>query len=435
MNASPELIGWIGLIVMIILLFAGLGIGFAMGFIGFVGFIAIGGLIPALNVLSTVPYEMMCNYTISVIPLFLLMGIVAANTGISSDLYKAANTWVGQIRGGLAMATTIACAGFAAICGSSLPEVITMGKIAVPEMKKYNYDMTLATSSIAAAGSLAALIPPSMGLIMYSILTEQSIGKLFVAGILPGVLMTVLFVLVVAIQVIIKPHVAPAGPKTTFKEKILSLRFTWSMIALFLLVMGGIYGGIFTPTEGGGIGAFGAFIIGAAGRRLNKKVIMSSMIETTKTTGMIVVLIIGAFIMMKFVAISQIPFSLANYISGLEVNRYIIFAGIILVYIIVGMFLDIMGAITLTVPILFPVIQALGFDPIWYGVIMVMVIEMGIITPPVGLGVFVLSGVTDIPISTIFKGVWPYVVAILTCVTLVTAFPQIALLLTRSMSG
>lgn len=433
MSISPEMAGWIGLVVLILLMFAGMWVGFAMGLVGFLGFVYLSGLNSGFKVLATVPYGVLRDYNISVIPLFLLMGVIAANTRIGEDLYRAGNAWVGQFRGGLAMATTLACAMFAAICGSSLSEVITMGKVAVPEMKRYKYDDTLATATIAAAGSLAILIPPSMGFIMYAILTTQSVGKLFMAGIFPGILLTVLFIVVVTVITMLKPSLAPPGRKTTFKEKIASLRYTWAMVVLFVLVMGGIYAGIFTPTEGGAIGAFGAIVISIAGRRLTRKNFFASIMETAKTTGMMAALIIGAFIMMRFFAVSTLPFALAEFIASLEVSRYVVFVGIVIIYIIIGMFLDIMGAIILTVPILYPVVLALGFDPIWYGVVMVLLIEMGMITPPFALNVFVLSGTTGIPCGTIFRGVWPYVGAILACVVIITIFPQIALFLPTSM--
>jgi C4-dicarboxylate transporter, DctM subunit len=430
---SPEIIGVIGLIVLLILLFAGMWIGFAMGLVGFLGFLYLNGFLPALKVLGTVPYSTLYDYTISVTPLFILMGIVVGNTGISHDLYVSANTWLGQFKGGLAMATAAACALFAAICGGSLPELVTMGKVAVPEMKKANYDMSLATATVASAGSLAILIPPSLGFIMYAILTESSVGKLFMAGILPGILLTLLFILVIAIIAWRRPASAPAGPKTTLKEKIVSIRYTWAMLLLFILVMGGIYGGIFTPTEAGAIGAFGAIAISTVTKRLTGKSLFDALLETAVATGMIVALIVGAFLLMRFFAVTKLPFALANFAAGLEVNRYIIFAAIIGIYIIIGMFLDVMGAIILTVPILFPVILKLGFDPIWYGVVMVIIIEMGVVTPPVGLNVFVLSGVTGVPISTVFRGVWPFVGAMILCIIIITIFPQIALFIPGTM--
>jgi len=352
---------------------------------------------------------------------------------MSEDLYRSGNAWVGQFRGGLAMATTMACAAFGAICGSSLPEVITMGKVAVPQMRKFNYDMKLATASIAAAGSLAILIPPSLAFVLYSILTEQSVGKLFIAGILPGILLTVLFMMTIAVIVWRNPAAAPAGPRTTLKEKLISLKHTWTMLALFTLVMGGIYGGIFTPSEGGAIGAFLAIVISAFQRRLTSEKLWQSLLETIRTTGMIAALITGAFILMRFLAITKLPFSLARFVGGLPIGPYGVLGCIVVFYFIVGMFFDVMGAVILTVPIIYPVVIEVGFDPIWFGVVVVLLIEMGLITPPVGFNVFVLSGATGIPSRTIFQGVWPFVAAIFICLILITIFPQIALFLPRSM--
>jgi C4-dicarboxylate transporter DctM subunit len=429
MEISPNMVGVIGIIVLLIFLMLRMWIGFAMALIGFVGFAYIVGINPAFKVLATVPYSTLSNYTISVIPLFILMGVVAGNTGISEALYRSANTWLGQVRGGLAMATTVACGAFAAICGHSGVGTITMGKIAVPEMKRYNYAEPMATACVSAGGTLGILIPPSLAFILYAILTEQSVGKLFMAGIFPGILLVALFVIVIGIQAWINPRIAPAGAKTSFRQKVVSLKYTWPMIALFLLVIGGIYGGIFTPTEAGAIGAIGAIIIAAATRQLTRSNFIDSLKETLMTAGMIVTIIMGAFIFMRFLSVSKLPFTLSEIVVGLPFSRYTIFVLIIILYIILGMFMDIMPCIILTIPILYPVVIALGFDPIWYGVIMVLVIEMGMITPPIGINVFILSGVTGIPIGTIFRGVWPFVGAELVCIALVTLFPQIALFL------
>ena len=425
--------GVLGLIVLLVLLFARMWIAIAMALIGFLGFIYIGGLDPALMILATVPYRTLSNYTLSTLPLFVLMGIVIANTGIGEDLYHAAHTWMGRLKGGLAMATVLACAALAAICGNSMAGTITMGKVAVPEMRKYKYDESLATACVATGGTLGFLIPPSLGFILYAILTEQSVGKLFMAGVLPGLLLVSLLISVIFIIGKFKPLSMPPGPGTSFKEKIVSIKYTWAMVLLFLLVMGGIYGGIFTPTEAGAIGAFGAIVISAISRRLTLQNLFTSLFEAARTTGMIACIIIGAFIFSKFLCISELPFSLSEFVGGLPFNRYTIFAIIVFLYILLGMFMDVMPAIVLTVPILYPVIISLGFDPIWYGVIMVLVMEMGMITPPIGMNVFILAGVTGSDIGTIFRGVWPFVAAELLCVIIVTIFPQIVMFLPNMM--
>jgi len=433
MDLSPNIVGVIGIIVLLITLIARMWIGFAMGLIGFLGFAYIVGIGPAFKVLATVPFTTLSNYTISVIPLFILMGVIAGNTGISEALYRAANVWMGQVRGGLAMATCVACAAFAAICGHSGVGTITFGKVAVPEMKRYNYDDSLATACVAAGGSLGFLIPPSLGFILYAILTEESVGKLFIAGIFPGILLTLLFIIIIGIIARINPRLAPPGLKTSFKQKITSLRYTWAMLLLFLLVMGGIYGGVFTPTEAGAIGAIGAIIIALVGRQLTRHNFIESLKETLRTSGMILAIIMGAFIFMRFLTVTKLPFSLSEMVVNLPFDRYIIFIFIIVLYVILGMFMDIMPIIVLTVPILFPVVTALGFDPVWYGVVMILVIEMGLITPPIGMNVFILSGVSGISIGTIFRGVWPFVAAELICIALITTFPQIALYLPNQM--
>jgi tripartite ATP-independent transporter DctM subunit len=357
------------------------------------------------------------------------MAMVISNTGIGASLFKTAHTWLGQLRGGLAMAGVLASGGLAAIMGDSVAEVVTMGQVAVPEMRKYKYDDQLATGSVAAGGTLGILIPPSLGFILYGILTEQSVGMLFMAGILPGILLTFLFLVAIRIITAFRPSAGPPGPKTSLKEKIVSLKGTWHVLLLFLLIIGGIYGGIFTPTEAGGVGAFGAIVISAVSRRLTIKILLDSLLEATKITAMIMLLIVGAFILMKFLALSKLPFMLSQAIGGHSLPPFAVFTGIILLYIILGMFLDIFSAIVLTIPLIFPLVLEMGFDPIWFGVIMVLVMEMGLITPPVGLNVFALAGVTGIPLHTIFRGVLPFVLAMIICIIFLAIFPQIALFL------
>jgi C4-dicarboxylate transporter, DctM subunit len=431
---SNELIGLIGVIVLVLLLFTRMWIGFAMMLVAFVGLVILQkDFHVALIVFGTVPYRYIAFYTFSAVPMFLLMGVILSNTGIAGDLYRAAHHWLGQLRGGLAMASVVACAALAAIMGESVPEVITMGKVAVPEMLKFKYSKTLATGCVAAGGTLGVLIPPSMGFILYGILTEVSIGKLFMAGILPGVLLTFLFVGAIFVVTRLNPESGPPGPKTTLTEKMISLKYVWHAVVLFLLVLGGIYTGIFTPTEAGAIGAFGAIIITLASRRLKFKTLTDAMLEATKTTAMITIMVMGAFIFMKFLALRNLSFLAGDYIAGLQVNRYIIFAAIVVLYIILGMFLDVMSAIILTMPVIYPIIVALGFDPIWYGVVVVLLMEMGMITPPVGMNVFVLGAVTDVPLGTIFRGVIPFVIALVICIAIVTVFPQIALFIPNGM--
>lgn len=426
---SPEVAGIIGIAAVVLLLLARMWIGLSMAIVGFLGLAYLIGPDGAFGVLGTVPYKYTAFYPMSAIPLFIFMAMIISNTGISSDLFETAHKWLGQFRGGLAMAGVLASGALAAIMGDSVAEVVTMGQVAVPEMRKYKYDWQLATGSIAAGGTLGILIPPSLGFILYGILTEQSVGLLFMAGILPGILLTALFMAAIWIITAFRPSAGPPGPKTGFKEKVVSLKGTWHMLLLFLLIIGGIYGGIFTPTEAGGAGAFGAIVISAISRRLTFKILMDSLVDATKITTMIMLLVVGAFILMKFLAISKLPFLLAQTISELPLPPYAIFAGIIILYIFLGMFLDIFSAIVLTIPMIYPLILKMGFDPIWFGVIMVLVMEMGLITPPVGLNVFALAGVTGVPLHVIFRGVMPFVVAMIICIILLALFPQIALFL------
>jgi tripartite ATP-independent transporter DctM subunit len=431
---SPELVGLIGIAVLVVLLLSGMWIGVAMAIIAILGIGFIRGFAQAFTMSGIIPFQNISFYPISVLPMFILMGVIIAETGIGEDLYYTAYRWIGQLRGGLAMATVIACAGLAAVTGISAAAIVTMGKVALPEMRKYNYDVPLATGSIACAGTVALLIPPSIAFVMYGILTENSIGKLFIAGILPGILLSALFAVAIFITTTVRPKAGPPGPKTSLKEKIMSLNKTWHVIILFLLVLGGIYGGIFTPTEAGAVGAFGAFVIAAAYRRLTPKIFLYCLKETALMSGMILFIIAGAFLFMHFMAVSKLPFAMGDAISALHVPRMVIFTGIVFIYIILGMFLDIMSCIMLTIPIVYPAMLALGFDPIWFGVMLVILIQMGLVTPPVGMDVFFLSGVTGVPVGTIFRGIVPFCIAIIICIILLAAFPQIALVLPSMMT-
>jgi C4-dicarboxylate transporter DctM subunit len=430
---SPEIVGLIGIAVLIASLFAGMWIGLAMAFLGFLGFAYLGGIDAALGIMATVPYSTIATYGVAVVPLFLLMGNVASNTGISGDLYKTGYTWMGHLPGGLAMGTIGACAGFAAICGSSIAAAATMSKVVLPEMKKYKYDPKLATGSVAAGGTLGILIPPSLGFIVYGLLTQESIGKLFMAGVLPGILLVALFIIQIFLLARRDPQTAPPGPKVSFVKKLASLRFTWAMLLLFILVMGGIYTGLFTPSEAGAIGAFGSIAITFVSRRLNVGNLLAAILDTGQTTAMVFLLLVGAMIFMRFLSITKLPFTVADFVSQLAFPPYLLLALIVVIFIIIGMFMEILSSMALTLPIIFPAILAVGFDPIWFGVIMVVVCEMGLITPPVGMNVFVIAGVSNVPPGTIFRGALPFVITMLICVVILTIFPQIALYLPNMM--
>jgi tripartite ATP-independent transporter DctM subunit len=432
MNA--ELIGVGGILLLFVFLAFRMHIGIAMALIGFAGVSLIVNLKAGLNLLGMVPWTEGSSYSLSVIPLFILMGQFAFVSGISQDIYKAVNDWMGHLRGGLAMATIVACSMFAAVCGSSLATGATMAKVAIPEMQKYGYDPRLATGSVAAGGTLGILIPPSIGFIIYGILTEESIGKLFMAGILPGILLSSLFLLSIYIQCRLNPEIGPQAEPTSWNTKFTSLYGTWPMLSLFVLVMGGIYFGFFTPTEAAGIGAFGACIITLLKKKLSFNTFVESLLVTGNMTAMIFLIIIGANIFSSFLALTGIPFMLAEAVATLQLPRMVVLLIILLIFVMLGCVMDCFAIMILMVPILFPIIQAMNFDPIWFGVIMVIVLEVGLITPPVGLNVFVIKGaVPSVSITTIFQGVWPFLIAAIVCIAAIILFPQIALLIPSNM--
>lgn len=430
---NPELVGVIGVIVLVVLMFSRVWVGVSMILVGFIGFGVLAGWEQALNVLGAEPYTNVAFYPITAIPLFILMGAIVTVTGISTDLFNTANKWIGQLRGGLAMASIAACAAFAAISGSSSACAATMGKVALPEMKKHNYDDKIASASIAAGGTMGILIPPSMGFILYGILVEQSVGKLFIAGIVPGILQAVFYIILIFVLCRVNPLLGPPGEKATMKEKVFSLKNTWAMLLLFLLVMGGIYMGVFTPTEAGAIGSFGAIIIALVSRRFNWGKFRFAMVDTAKTTAMIIFMIVGAFIFMRFMTISQLAFALGDFVAALTVSKYIVLIAIVVMYIILGCFFDIYSAIVLTLPIVYPVILAVDFDPIWFGVVMVRMMEVGAITPPFGMNVFILSGVSDIPVGKIFRGITPFVITDFLHIALLCAIPALSTFLPEMM--
>jgi C4-dicarboxylate transporter DctM subunit len=427
--------GIVGIGLLIAILFSGMPIGIVMGLVGFLGMAYVGGTNAAFTSMGSSPYTTASSYSLSVVPLFVLMGSFCFFSGLSRDLYNTAYKWLGHLPGGLAMATVGGCAGFAAVSGSSVATTATMGMVALPEMKRYNYNPKLATGCIAAGGSIGILIPPSIILVIYGILTEQSIGKLFLAGFIPGILEALFYMMTIYILCRMNPLWGPRGEKSNLKQRLVSLKDTWGVLALFVLVIGGIYMGVFTPTEAAGVGAFGAllFALGMSvlGRRqFTWRNFVDSLIDTGKTTAMVFVILIGANILGYFLAITRLPFALSDYVAGLAVDRYLILSIIIFVYLFLGAIMSSMAMIVLTVPILFPVITALGFDPIWFGILIVRVVEIGQITPPVGINVFIMQGIAkDIPMYDIFRGIFPFLIADILHVILLIAVPGIALFL------
>ena len=432
---SPATAAIISVALLIFLFLLRMPVAFAMALVGFLGFCYIVSVPGGLAILAKDFWAMFSSYSLTVIPMFVFMGTIAFYSGMSRRLYATAYKFLGQQRGGLALATILACAGFGAMCGSTNAAAAAMGKVTLPEMRRYNYDDSLATACVAAAGSLAILIPPSTILIVYGVMTEESIGRLFAAGILPGLVLTALFIITIIIICRFKPSLAPPGARATWKERIASLSGVIEMFLLFALVMGGLFVGWFTPTEAGAAGAAGALIIALARRRLSWRGFLDSLADTTRITAMVFLIVTGATVFGHFMAVTRVPFELSAWVGGLGVSPTVILGFIIFGYLIGGCFMDSLALVTLTIPILYPLVLSLGFNGIWFGVIIVLVAEMGVITPPVGINVYVIKGVApDVPLETIFKGIFPFLGAIIVCIALLIAFPQIALFLPSFMT-
>jgi len=436
---SPTLIGITGIAIMIFLFMTRMPVAFVMAIVGFVGFSTVITTNAGLALLSRNVYEVFGSYDLTTIPLFILMGQIGFNSGISKRLYDAGYKFLGSTRGGLAMATVSACTAFGAVCGSSPATAATMATVGLPEMKRYNYADELATGSVASGGGLGMIMPPSVVLIIYGILTEQSIGALFVAGIFPAILVTILFIITIYISCTINPEQGPCGEKFTWTEKFKALLGLGETLAIFILVIGGIFIGLFTPTEAAAIGAFGLLVIAMLRRQITWAGFVKSLMETLRTSCMVMVLIAGAVIFGKFLAVTRIPFEIAGWVGELQLSPFLVMAVVIGIYFIGGCFMDALAFVTLTVPIFFPVIMELGYDPIWFGIIIVMVTEMGVITPPVGINVYVVYGVAknvleqEIPLEKIFKGIFPFLVAVILGVIILMIFPIIILFLPNLM--
>ncbi len=435
---SPLILGAVGFGFLFLLMLMGIPIGISMIITALTGVAYIAGWDAAFGILQTVPYTTIAHYSLCMIPLFLLMGAFSFHGGLSSDLYFGANKWVGRQPGGLAMATVAGCAGFAAVTGNSVASVATMGRIALPEMKKYNYDPALATGVIAAGGTMGILIPPSIPLVVFGILTEQSIGKLFFAGFIPGILEALLYMGVIYIRCKSNPSLGPRGPKVSFIDKLKSLKMFWMTGLLFILVLGGIYVGIFAPTEAAGIGAVGAFLIILIRGKVTRQNLFGALTDACKVTCMIIVVFIGAKMMMSFLALTQLPFALAAFIDGLAINRYIIMAGIMIMYLMLGCLMDPISMMLLTVPILFPTVIGLGFNGIWFGIIIARMLEIGLITPPLGLNAIIIreqaKEILNVPVSVVYRGIIPFLIADVLHVSLLFAFPGIVLFLPSIMN-
>ncbi|MGZ5277149.1 MAG: TRAP transporter large permease [Caldimonas sp.] len=431
---SNDWIAFIGFVALFVLMLLRVPVGMAMGLVGVTGYSVIVGPGPALKLVGQTSLRTVTDYTFGVIPMFMLMGAFVSVSGLSKELFKAADALLGHLRGGLGIATVVACGGFAAICGSSVATAATFSTVAYPEMRRFGYPQSFSTGVIAAGGTLGAMLPPSTVLAVYAILTQQDIGKLFMAGILPGLLAMTMYVLTIAVIVRLRPGFLPAGEARPWRERIGAMRLVWAPLLLFVFVIGGLYGGFFTPTEAGGVGASGAFILGVARRRLGRANTREALLQATRTAAAVFTVLIGALLFGYFLTITQTPQKLTGFLTSLGVGRYGVLALIMLMYLVLGCLMDAMAMIILTVPIIFPVVTALGFDPIWFGVIIVMTVELGLIHPPVGMNVFVIKSVVkDVSFTTIFKGVLPFVATDLVRLVILIAFPIIALWLPARM--
>jgi C4-dicarboxylate transporter DctM subunit len=428
---SLTMVGIVGIVILLaVLFFLGMPVGFAMGIVGFCGFWYIVSFKAALSMVGADIWDIFSKYGLTVVPLFVFLGYVAFNSGIAERLYKAAYQWFGHWRGGLAIATIGADELFAAICGSNTATAATMGAVALPQMTKYNYDPRLSSGTIVTGGTLGTVMPPSVVLIIIGLQTEQSIVKLFLAGILPAILLGLLFVLTIFIICRIYPHFGPAGPRTTLKEKIRSLTGVIEAIVIFILVIGGLYTGKFTPTEAGAVGVFFALLVTVPFGRLTWKGLLNSVRDTLKISCMVFFLVTGAIIFGRFLAVTRLPFMVADFAASLEVSRYVILAFVLFIYLVGGCFMDSLGFLVLTIPIFFPLGIALGFDPIWYSIILTMVTTMGAITPPVGVNIYVVKALApEIELGTIFKSVSFFLLACIISMVILIIFPEIVLVI------
>jgi tripartite ATP-independent transporter DctM subunit len=431
---SQEIVAVLGFVVLFVLMILRVPIGVAMGLVGVGGFAYLAALNPALNLLAQSPIRNVTDWDLAIIPMFILMGAFATASGMSRELFHMSNAWLGHRRGGLAMATVTACAFFAAINGSSVATAATMTNVALPEMRKAGYEPGLATGVIAAGGTLGIMIPPSVMFAIYGILTETDISRLLIAGILPGLLGAGFYMLAVQAVGIARPHQVPRGERHSWSEKFASLKDIWATLLLFFFVIGGMYGGLFTATEAAGMGAGGAFLIGVARRRLSPAAIMDCLVQSVRTTAAIFTIVIGAFLFGYFLVITQTTQNVAAFMLSLPIGPYGILTLILLMYILLGAVMDELAMVLLTIPIIFPVITQLGFDPIWFGVIVVMVVSLGMILPPIGMNVFVINSIArDVSLPVIYRGVMPFVLVDLVRLALLAAFPIISLWLPSKM--
>lgn len=429
---DPVIAGVAGTILLAILIASGMRIAFATALCGLVGLVWMRGYEAAAGLAGLMPYAETARYTLLVLPLFVLMGFLAYYAGITRDVYLTARQWLGHLPGGLAIATIVGCAGFAAACGASTASAAVMGRVAIPELKKYGYDDKVAAGCVAAGGTMAIMIPPSVMMVIYGFIAEQSIGALLLAGILPGLLQAFSYSAMLYTRFKLNPSLGPPVTGITWRDRFASMRGTWGILTLIVIVMGSMYLGWATPTESAGIGALGALAMALP--KMAGKDLREALLETARTTAMIFAIIVGVLIFVRFLAFSGMPSALAGWVAALPVNRYVVLAAILILYLVLGMFLDGIGMLLLTIPILLPAVLALGFNPIFFGVVVVRMVEIALITPPVGLNVYVLKGVTPhLPMGDIFKGCGWFVAVDLINVAILVAFPQIILIVPETM--
>jgi tripartite ATP-independent transporter DctM subunit len=422
--------GVLGLCAMLVIAFLRVPIALAMGIVGIVGYAYMRdwNFTTAFAVAQTKIYETGRNYTLSVVPLFILMGNFVTRAGMSHELFRAAYAFVGHLKGGLAMATILACAGFGAICGSSIATAATMAKVAYPSMKRFGYSDRLATGAIASGGTLGIMIPPSTIMVIYGVFTETNIGKLFAAGVLPGILGATLLCIAVRYVTWRDPDAGPPGQRSDWKERWESLKDIWAVAFLFLFVIGGIYGGLFTATEGAGMGAFGAMVFALWRRALTWRTLYAALVESARTSAMLFMILIGALMFADFINITTMPSDLKTFVSQFQVEPILVVAAICVIYVLLGTAMEELSMVLLTLPVFFPVVMHLGYDPVWFGVLIVVVVEIGLISPPVGMNLFVLKTLLpNVPTTTVFHGVMPFMVADCVRFALLIAFPVIAL--------
>jgi tripartite ATP-independent transporter DctM subunit len=425
---SADTVAIVGFVALFGLMLLRVPVGMAMGLVGVSGYAYLSGGGPALKLVGQTSMRTVTDYQFGVIPMFLLMGAFVSTSGVSRELFRAANTFVGHRRGGLGLATIVSCGGFAAISGSSVATAATFSTVAYPEMRRYGYPQSFATGVIAAGGTLGAMLPPSTVLAVYGLITQQDVGKLFQAGIIPGLLAMAMYMVTIAVICRVRPNLLPTVPKASWAQRVAGLKDVWAPLLLFVLVIGGLYGGIFTPTEAGGVGACGAFILGVLRGKLGRAEIRASLLQATRTAAAVFTVLIGALLFGYFLTITQVPQKVTEFLTGLGIGTYGVLALIMLMYLVLGCLMDAMAMIILTVPIIFPVVTQLGFDPVWFGVIIVMTVELGLIHPPVGMNVFVIKSVVhDVTFSSIFKGVLPFIATDILRLVILIVFPVIAL--------